>query len=185
MVLASKRQKSYYAAVNRVELLTTDLELPPIAESLSTLLLDESNIDIANKFPATARRYANPDTDLVTENLYETAEDSMPGVRRQFIVFAGNRAVGMSMIRHVDNYPNCVDPDWPNLSGFVCAPYRGQGLGSLSLRTRLGFVDREFGGVAWSKVKIENIPSHRIMEKNGLVVIGKDDEYITYKYTKV
>ena len=107
--------------MDRVELLTPASNIPDIIGDLRPLLRDPSNADIATEFPMSAQRYSG-DFSASVYNLEAAAADCEPGRRRQFIVFAGERAVGMSVVRIDQDAPKGIDPAWPNLSGFVCNP---------------------------------------------------------------
>jgi hypothetical protein len=155
-----------------------------IANDFSVLLGDASNTDIVLEFPATVTRYSG-DVGEVTRNLVDTKANCQTGVRQQFVAFSGARAVGMSVVRLIDNVPDGVDTTWPNVSGFVCNPYRHQGIGSLSLLTRMSVVDRQFNGNAWTQVKKANVYSHRMVTNAGFLVISENSEHVIYAYRSV
>lgn len=155
--------------------------LVAIATDLAELLARPDNADVAVEFPVTAARYSG-DIQEVVRKLQQAQEDCSPGVRQQFIAFAGEQAVGMSVVCFADELPDGIDPSWPNLSGFICNPYRNQGLGRLSLLQRLQTVDEQFGGRAWTRIKKTNVFSNRMVTHAGLSLIGHETHYNVYTY---
>ncbi|MDB5716429.1 MAG: hypothetical protein JWO15_3826 [Sphingomonadales bacterium] len=153
----------------------------PIAHDLIELLGRVDNQDVAAEFPGSVARYTG-NADQVIHNLIETKYACRPGVRQQFIAFAGERAVGISAVRFADEVPSGIEPSWPNVSGFVCSPYRNRGIGRMSLLERLKVVDSQFNGNAWTKVKQSNIHSHRMVTHAGFEVIGEDNDSFVYAY---
>ncbi len=133
-----------------------------IATDMSTLLANGQNQDIADGFPATVARYTTEHEEVIA-NL-ETAQSRFEaGKHEQFIIFAGARAVGLSVITSNLDIPEGIDPSWPNISGFICNPFRGQGLGRLSIETRMDFVRQDFNGHAWTFVKDDNVISEHLV----------------------
>jgi hypothetical protein len=155
--------------------------LEPVARDFSVFLSEPSNSDIASEFPNTVDAYTGR-VDKVTQNLTDVKDACNLGFRHQFIVFSGEHAVGMSVVRIVDEVPAGVDGEFPNLSGFICNPYRSQGLGRLSLLTRLAVVDAYFGGEAWTKVKKINNHSNAMVIHAGFRLIGEDSAHNIYTY---
>ena len=133
-----------------------------IATDMSGLLQNGTNQDIAEGFPATVTRYT-AEHDEVVANL-ETARTRFElGKHEQFMIFAGQRAVGLSVVTTNLDIPEGVDPSWPNVSYLVCNPFRGQGLGRLSAETQMDAVRRDFDGHAWTFVKDDNRISENLI----------------------
>lgn len=158
-------------------------DMHSVAEDFSSALSRVDNGDIAKDFPGTVRRYSG-DVESVSAELTKTREQCLAGTREQFIVYAGEVAVGLSAIQLVDKPPEGVDANVPNLSGMIFNPWRGKGFGSLSLQYRLDIVDERFGGRAYSLVRKDNIVSQKLVESNGLAVIGEDDTRFIYLYDR-
>ncbi len=156
-------------------------DMHSVAENFSSSLSSPDNADIAKDFPGTVRRYTG-DVDHIYTELTKTREQCQSGVREQFIVYAGEIAVGLSAIQLVDTPPEGIDASVPNLSGMIFNPWRGKGFGTLSLKYRLDIVDERFDGRAYSLVRKDNIVSRKLVESNGLVVVGEDDTRFTYLY---
>jgi hypothetical protein len=167
--------------MNGVRNLSVVTNLEPVARDLADLLARADNLDIAAEFPGTVARYSG-DPHKVLQNLRATQESCQLGVQQQFIAFSGRRAVGMSAVRIADEVPEAVDPSWPNISGFVCNPYRNRGIGRLSLIARLGVVKEQFGGHAWAKVKKTNVVSQRMVTHAGFVEVGEEADSCIYVY---
>lgn len=152
-----------------------------VAADFSRLLSRADNADIAVDFPGTARRYSG-EVNSVHQELMKSKEQCEDGVREQFIVYAGKLAVGLSAIQLVDEPPEGISTETPNLSGMILNPWRGNGFGNVSLRHRLDIVDERFNGTAYSLVRKDNIISQNMVESNGLVIVGEDDTRFTYLY---
>jgi RimJ/RimL family protein N-acetyltransferase len=167
--------------MNRIEPLTPNIDLGQLAYDLSSLLTDRSNKDIALEFPASVIRYTGGENHVLA-NLEETVRDCRPGVRQQFVAYSGERAVGMSVIRFADEVPDSVQDSWPNVSGFICNPFRNQGLGRQSLLKRLEVVEEQFGGHAWTQVKKENAPSNAVVRRCGFLLTGETDGSNIYTF---
>lgn len=150
---------------------------------LAELLNRPDNADISDRFPLTVERFKSGFAGEFY--LAKTKELCEPGVREQFIIFSGQTAVGMSIVTVSALPREGVDPSWPNLSGFICNPYRRQGLGIFSLQERLKVVDQRFGGEAWTAVDMDNIASQRMVEAAGLKLIGDytDEDGAKFLYT--
>ena len=133
-----------------------------IATDMSELLVNGENQDIADGFPATVERYTAEHDEVVT-NLEMAQSRFEIGKHEQFIVFAGERAVGLSVITSNLDIPEGIDPTWPNISGFICNPFRGRGLGRLSIETRMDVVRRDFESHAWTFVKDDNVISEHLV----------------------
>jgi L-amino acid N-acyltransferase YncA len=141
----------------------TDIrDFESVAIDLNDLLLDPTNEDIGLDFKTAKSSYTG-DPWRVAEHLAAVQASCELGVKEQFIVFAGPRAVGMSIVTTQTHMPKGVNPKWPNVSGFVCNPYRGHGIGRLSLERLLESVHENFGGHAWTEVRVDNILSQRLV----------------------
>lgn len=158
-------------------------DMRSVAEDFSRSLALPDNDDIAKDFPGTVRRYSG-DPEIVYDELVKTREQCERSVREQFIVYAGEIAVGLSAIQLVDEPPEGIEASIPNLSGMIFNPWRGKGFGSLSLRYRLDIVSDRFNGQAYSLVRKDNTVSQKLVESNGLFVVGETEERLTYLYDK-
>lgn len=155
----------------------TDFE--SIACDFSELLVRADNADIKQQFPGTVQSYTGDLTSVVAK-LEAAQADCTVGVREQFVIFSGARAVGMSVIRLIDDTPPAINPLWPNISGFVCNPYRAQGLGRKSMQRRMQSVQENFGNRAWTYVIKGNTPSEKLVLEAGFkrsdqIVLGRED----------
>jgi predicted acetyltransferase len=105
------------------------------------------------------------------------------GKREQFIVFSGQKAVGMAIVTNQISAPTEVPEEWPNLSGFILNPYRAHGLGRLSINHRVRVVHEHFGGHAWTYVRKGNIPAEKIVlgagfTRTDIVVPGQENQHL-------
>jgi L-amino acid N-acyltransferase YncA len=154
--------------MNRVTPLSEIESLENVAHDLKGLLRRDDNVDIAQDFPSLVARYARTD-DGALRNLELLREQHEAGRREKFVVFVGERAVGLGVVIAGIDSPNDVDRSWPNLSGFICNPYRGQSLGKLSIERRMLAVRHNFGNHAWTLVRSGNVPSERLVTGAGFV----------------
>lgn len=152
--------------MNRLVLLTSIELFGEIARDFNELLGRPDNQDIANEFPATVARYGEGASQAVA-NFEATRELCKIGEREQFIVFSNEKAIGLCMISRQIEAPPSVDITWPNISGFIMNPYRGQGLGRFSIEQRMKVVDQHFGGHAWTLVREGNAPSEHLVTAVG------------------
>ncbi|HRN90394.1 MAG TPA: hypothetical protein PK265_01085 [Candidatus Saccharibacteria bacterium] len=152
--------------MNRILPLGEIYNLENVALDLNRLLSRKDNNDIRDGFPATFTRYTG-DLRKVVSNLDIAKSLYKTGKREQFIIFAGTRAVGLSIVTTDIDNPVGVDESWPNISGFVCNPFRGQGLGRLSIETRMRVVKENFNNAAWTFVKNGNKPSEHLVRDVG------------------
>jgi RimJ/RimL family protein N-acetyltransferase len=132
------------------------------AENLSGLLQRADNTDIAQEFPPTFARYGGTSAEAkasleAASKLYEV------GLRQQFIVFSGERAVGMCIITNQIDIPDGINPDTPNISGFISNPFRNQGIGRISIEERMKIVEKNFNNRAWTFVKDSNYTSEHLV----------------------
>ncbi len=142
-----------------------------IAQDFCELLTLSENLDIRAQFPETVASLTGSPVEAA-QNLLKSQANCAPGRREQFIVFSGGRAVGMSVVRNDVITPEGIDSSWPNLSGFVCNPFRRQGLGRLSMQHRLTAVRERFGNHAWTYVKEGNVASEKLVLSAGFVQLG-------------
>jgi len=159
----------------------TDLE--SVAASISDLLRCHDNTDLNADFPRFIETYSQPN-DVVIEHLQQILIRCQNGERQQFVAYADGRAVGMSVLCAATEAPGYINPAWPNTSSLVCHPYRRQGIGHLSLRTRLAVVDEVYDGHAWTRVRADNPASQRLVESHGFLPVQATDEHIFYTYDK-
>ena len=173
----------YYNPLNMTGIVSFEniQDMHSVAKDFSSFLSHPDNADITKDFPGTVRRYTG-DIEAVHSELVKTREQCQSGAREQFIVYAGEIAVGLSAIQLVDEPPEGIDVSVPNLSGMIFNPWRGKGFGSLSLKYRLDIVGERFSGRAYSLVRKDNIISQKLVESNGLVVVGEDEMRLTYLY---
>lgn len=150
--------------MNKITPFTEIKSFDSAAADLSKLLKRTDNKDIAEGFPATVSRYGGDISEAATH--METARGLFRvGKREQFIVFSGETAVGLCIITNELDIPEGIIATSPNISGFVCNPYRGQGLGRLSIEERMKVVKEDFDNIAWTFVKDGNTPSeHLVMD---------------------
>lgn len=159
-------------------------DLHSLADDLADLLGASSNADIAEEFPSTVRRYTSGDA---VEHLIDAQQQWAVGIREQFVIFSGNRAVGMAHAALTDDVPEGINPGSANFSVFICNPYRQQGLGKLSAQSCVKAINANFGGRAWTTIDKENISSQRMTESAGFVLLGEtnfhDKVSSLYTYT--
>ena len=160
-----------------------------LAENLKSLL-EEDNDDIHIEFPNIAKRYSQGSVQEIAERIIEDRELQKDGVQEWYLVYKEDIATGIGVI--VSN-PRCTPKELnnvnsPNLSGFICRPYRGEGLGRFSLESRLEIVKRRFGGMAWTLVQTENEVSNKmILSEPGFtikdrVLLYNNKQYNLYVY---
>lgn len=154
-------------------------DLPYVADEMCKLLQQPCNRDIADEFPQTVRKYGTSPEQALQH--FEEAQDICQiGERELFIIFLGRQVVGLSLVTKLPAVPDIIPLSWPNLSGYIAHPYRGQGLGRFSLENRLNIVDEHFGGHAWTLVRDTNTASQRLVTSVGLArvkapeIIGHD-----------
>lgn len=152
--------------MNKITPIIDITELGPVAKSLNGLLKRPDNTDIKVEFPLTVTKYGGKVTEAVV-NLKKARELYGVSTREQFIVFSGQKAVGMCIITNQLDIPEGLDPSSPNISGFIAHPFRGQGLGRLSIEERLKFVKKDFNNRAWTFVKDGNLPSEHLVTSVG------------------
>lgn len=160
-----------------------------IAEDFDAYLDRQDNNDIAGEFPATVRRYGSG-VQAAIDNFEEARELTKIGEREQFIVTMGEQAVGLCLITsQIDNPPG-IDESWPNISGFIMNPFRGQGLGRFSIEQRMKVIQERFDDHAWTFVRDGNVRSEHLVlsagfEKTDHAVEGWDGHSLyIYEGTK-
>jgi hypothetical protein len=185
MVTFAKALYQYYNPLTMTGIVSFEnvKDMHSVATDFSHSLAHPDNADIAKDFPGTVRRYMGNVDDVYNEFI-ETQEKCKPGVREQFIIYAGEIAVGLSAIQLVEEPPKGIKISIPNLSGMIFNPWRGRGFGSLSLQYRLDIVNERFGGTAYSVVRKDNYVSQKLVEANGLVIVGEDESKYTYLYDR-
>ena len=152
--------------MNRIRPLTEINDFATPAEDLSVLLKRADNTDVAEEFPATVIRYGKDALEAKT-NLEAASSLYKIGSREQFIVFSGERAVGMCLITNQMDIPDGINPNTPNISGFVSNPFRNQGIGRMSIEERMKVVEKNFDNRAWTFVKDGNAKSEHLVMSVG------------------
>lgn len=173
--------------MNRILPFSEITSLESVADDLRKQLSDPTNNDLNIHFSGTVARYSGEE-EKVLANLEEARDLCETGKREQFIAFAGEKAVGMSIVTNQITPPDGIDETWPNISGFICNPYRSLGLGRLSIQRRMETVDSNFGGHAWTYVRKGNIPAEMIVLGAGfeivdIIVPGQEHQNV-YLYEK-
>lgn len=167
--------------MNSIKPLSQGINFSKLAQDLAKLLTSPENADIAVEFPMSFERYTG-NLAKVENNLKVAAEASLRGMRQQFVAFAGDVAVGMSIIQVAEAGLDDINPNWPNVSTFICNPYRASGLGRLSMKTLLRVANEQFDGKAWTRVAKTNLPSKKLVEAAGFLESGLSDQHIFYTY---
>lgn len=160
---------------------TDEAGLLNVAEQLPKRLRDGGNIDIALEFRNTVARY-NGDILSTYRNLVEAAESCVPGTKEIFLAHIGPWIAGMGWVQIAEETPKAVPKNWPNVSFFVCKPFRGKGLGTLLLSHGLEVVGERFDGHAWTSVKKSNGPSNAIVSRGGFEQVASRGEDFLYSY---
>jgi len=166
----------------------TNADLNVVSRDFNHLLKRDNNHDIAGEFPNFVKKCVQGEAN-VRDALSRARESISPGRTEMFIVFSGVYAVGLSVVTNDVEAPRDVgNPDWPNLSGFVCHPFRGRGLGRLSIEKRMEVVDDNFGGKAWTLVRDGNAVSEHLVTSAGFKRVSSDNQKIDnrhlYTYSK-
>ena len=148
-------------------------DMRSVSMDLTELLKNDANHDIVDDFPNTVARYVeNPE--IALETLTTSKSQIVTGKTEMFIALVGERAVGLSIVTNEIMAPIGVDPSHPNLSGFVCVPFRGHGIGRLSLEARIKVVNENFNGNAWTFVARNNSISKHLITSVGFIEIEGD-----------
>ena len=155
-----------------------------VAEKFNDLLSRKDNADIAIEFPATVARFGGGIRRAV-DNFTEASSKCVLGEREVFLPFLGEQVVGLCIVTKLDEVPEGVSSDWPNLSGFIMNPYRRKGLGRFSLEQRLEVVKNNFGNNAWTLVTDGNEVSEHLVQSVGFIKDpnAKPDEKNRLLYT--
>ncbi len=152
--------------MNRVTPFTQIEDFSSVAQDFSRLLKRPDNKDIAGEFPVTVEKYGQS-AELAIKKLEEARAACETGSREQFIVFSGDRAVGLCLITNQIDIPSGLRTDAPNVSGFIAHRFRGQGLGRLSLEERMKVVETNFSNRAWTFVRDGNVISDHLVQSVG------------------
>lgn len=156
----------YSFEMNKITPIIDIAEFGPIARNLNELLKRPDNADIKVEFPLTVTNYGGKISEAIVK-LKRARELYVVGTREQFIVFAGQKAVGICIITNQLDIPEGLDLTSPNISGFIAHPFRGQGLGRLSIEEQLKFIKKDFNNQAWTFVKDGNLPSEHLVTSVG------------------
>lgn len=142
------------------------------APGFRSLLLREDNQDIALDFPSTVGIYSGPiDEALVRFERAQAAHSE--GWFLQYLIQADEQTVGLAKMRvNPEKTPAGADAAWPNISMFICHPFRGQGLGGLGIRTLLSVAKESYGG-AWTGIRESNTPSRGLAVSVGFTLLGR------------
>jgi GNAT superfamily N-acetyltransferase len=161
-------------------------DLRSVATDLRELLRLPDNEDIEEEFPGIYDLYGGDQANAV-RYLEEVRADCQTGECERFIAFSGKRAVGVSVIMRTNkkNVPIGIRPEAPCLSGYVCHPYRRQGIGRLFLATQLQVADARFGGMAWALVHSTNDVSRHTVTTVGMRLSKTYDSWGVYVYGAV
>jgi GNAT superfamily N-acetyltransferase len=141
-------------------------DLKQAAKDLSYLTHRRENADISEEFPGILDDFGSGE-DIAHQSLKSFSSVFERGVCETFIAFAGETAVGLSIVRTSYFPPHAVDPESPYISMFVARPYRRMGLGRLSLQANLDAVREDFGQKAWALIRNTNLPSIAMMTDAG------------------
>lgn len=152
--------------MNKLTPLTEIMDFTDAAQDLSILLKRSDNTDIADEFPPTVSRYGGTASEAIV-HMKEARDLCEVGSREQFIVYAGERAVGMCIITNQIAIPDGINPNAPNVSGFISNPFRGRGLGRFSIEERMKIVEKNFNNRAWTFVKDSNLTSEHLVISAG------------------
>lgn len=156
-------------------------DLDPVADQLALLLRRDYNADIALEFPNLVANLTGR-TDIARRTIHAMRSEYKLGVHELFIVSLGAQAVGLSVATTMVGAPEGIDASTPNLSGFICAPYRGIGLGKESLRKRLEVVEDDFHSHAWTSVGVDNVISNHLVKSVGFKLHAIDGNRNVYTY---
>lgn len=158
-------------------------DLSTVSTDLNYLLNRRDNRDIAKEFPNLVAGLSG-DLNDAHGFLYTMRSQHEPGVHEVFIASTGRRAIGLSVISRQVTPPMDISTEAPNLSGFICIPYRGLGLGRMSLESRMRSVESHFGGIAWTSVHVDNQPSNHLIKSVGFELASRDEDRNIYIYSK-
>jgi len=174
--MLAKIKTSYHNHVmNRITQLTEIGNFAAPAKDLSNLLKRADNTDVAQEFPATVARYGGATSEAIA-NLEAAARLYEVGSREQFIVFSGKIAVGMCLITNQMDIPDGINPNVPNISGFVANPFRNQGIGRVSIEERMKVVEKNFNNRAWTFVRDDNLISEHLVLSVGFQKTNREVE---------
>ena len=166
LMLARPLIKFHTNIMNRLIPLNEIKDFSSIATDMVEHLHRPDNLDVTEEFPATVSRYG-VDRDEAIANFEAARELYTIGSREQFIVASGERAVGMCLITNQIDIPEGLNPEAPNISGFIANPFRGAGLGRFSIEARMKVIKKNFHNRAWTFVKDTNLPSDHLVQSVG------------------
>ncbi len=152
-----------------IESVSNFVDLSLVADSLFRLLNQDNNSDIEKEFPNLSKNLSRS-RDTAEYTLKSMCEQNEPGFHELYVISLGHYAVGLSVISRQATIPELASFKAPNLSGFICRPYRGLGLGRLSLESRINAVNERFDGQAWTSVNTKNIPSNHLVQSVGFIL---------------
>ena len=174
-MLAKAKTSHHNRSMNRIVRLTEIDDFTAPAEDLSTLLKRADNIDVEQEFPPTVARYGGL-ASQAKANLETAASLYEIGSREQFIVFSGKKAVGMCLITNQIDIPDGINPNVPNISGFVANPFRNKGIGRVSIEERMKVVEKNFNNSAWTFVRDDNVISEHLVLSVGFQKTNREVE---------
>lgn len=141
-------------------------DIEKVATDLRSQLISDADPAISVQFPGLFQAYSIS-LDSAVNTLEADKSQCEKGVHEQFIIYAGSRAVGMSVVTLKIPSPKEIENTSPNLSSFICSDYRGQGLGRLSLSARMEIVRNNFNDHAWTLIKDGNAISEHLITDAG------------------
>ena len=174
-MLAKIKVQYHNRSMNKITPLIEIGDFTTSAEDLSNILKRTDNTDIAHEFPATVARYGGAALNAKA-NLETAAGLYKIGSREQFIVFSGEKAVGMCLITNQLDIPDGINPNVPNISGFVANPFRNQGIGRVSIEERMKVVEKNFNNSAWTFVRDDNVISEHLVLSVGFQKTNREVE---------
>ena len=167
--------------------LATDLETDEFLEGFMRLVAHADNQDVRDEYPQATKPYIL-DIETARAALERTKLLTEPGRRMPYFMFSGKYAVGMAMTaNNIVDAPVGIDPSWPNLSSYICHPFRGLGLGRKAFEAQMRDVLEYFDGHAWSGAADTNAASVHGLEIAGFVRenVPAPEGYGIYTYDHV
>ena len=162
-------------------------DLWSVAQDLQDICADPANQDLLLGFRPTVEAYSKP-LNAVRERLLARQRKAQehPDQFQSFLALVPQEyeqdvkipsrlvVVGLGIITVLseERVPKGINPAWPNLSSLISAPFRGQGIGGLLLRSRLTLADEQFEG-AWTSVRPDNTASQGNVLKAGFRYISQ------------
>lgn len=167
--------------MEHVESFSDIQDFHPIAVDLAPLLQSKANDDIAPQFPDIISKYAGQ-IDVAIRNFQEAQGECEPGVQQQSVAHLNRQSVGLGGVKLRFGNPKNVPTICPNMWGFICNPYRGQGIGRLLLAKNLEIVDEQFGGMAWTRITKTDGATIQAVESAGLQRLDEEGAAFIYTY---